>query len=82
MNVLDFVKKVWNSFTSKIQEAGKALGLVGAVAAASLTGTSAHAAALLTAPTLNTDDSVLVAGAVLGGLAIIWGIRAAIRLVR
>lgn len=52
------------------------IGLVGLMAV------QAQAAALLTAPTLNTDDSVLVAGAVLGGLAIIWGIRAAIRLVR
>lgn len=53
-----------------------------ALMALGLTFAQAQAAALLTAPTLNTDDSVLVAGAVLGGLAIIWGIRAAIRLVR
>lgn len=36
----------------------------------------------LTAPTLNTTDAIAVGGAVLAGLAIIWGVRAAIRMVK
>lgn len=36
----------------------------------------------LTAPTLNTADAIAVGGAVLAGLAIIWGVRAAIRMVK
>lgn len=42
----------------------------------------AQAADTLTAPTLNTTDAIAVGGAVLAGLAIIWGIRAAIRMVK
>ena len=38
--------------------------------------------AAITAPTLDTDDATTVAVAVLGGLAVIWGIKKAIGLLR
>lgn len=36
----------------------------------------------MTVPTLPTADAIAVAGAVLAGLVIIWGVKAAIRLIR
>ena len=42
--------------------------------------TAAQAQAALTVPTLDTGDTVEVAGAVLAGFAIIWGVKRAIGL--
>lgn len=52
------------------------------VAAGTVAIGTAQAQAAMTVPTLNTDDAMAVAGAVLGGLAIIWGGKAAIRFIR
>jgi len=56
---------------------GKTLGLV---AAAALTATQASAA--LVAPTFAADDAITVGTAVLGGLALIWGIKKAMQMAR
>lgn len=50
------------------------LGLVGLMAA--------QAQAALVAPVLDSADAITVGGAVVAGLAAIWGIRQAIYLVR
>lgn len=55
----------------------KGLIAVGVLVVAS---TSAHAA--ITPPILDSGDALIVGGAVLTGLAAIWGIRQAIYLVR
>jgi hypothetical protein len=44
--------------------------------------TAAQAQADLVAPTFSSDDAVTVGGAVLVGLALIWGIKQAIRMAR
>ena len=80
MNVLDFVKKVWSSFTSKVSEVGKALGLVGATVGATVMSTPAQAA--IVAPTFDSADAITVGTAVLTGLALIWAIKQAMRLAR
>ena len=56
---------------------GKTLGLV---AVAALTATQASAA--LVAPTFAADDAITVGTAVLGGLALIWGIKKAMQMAR
>ena len=56
----------------------KKLLSVGAV----VTVAASQAQAALVAPTLDTVDAVTVAGAVLAGLAVIWGVKKAIALVR
>jgi len=44
--------------------------------------TAAQAQAALTVPTLSTSDYEAVAGAVLVGLAVFWGIKKAISLIK
>ncbi|MDR2904746.1 MAG: hypothetical protein LBU73_02175 [Helicobacteraceae bacterium] len=43
---------------------------------------SAFAAPVLTAPTLSTEDFVVIAVAVLGALAVMWGIKKGLALLR
>lgn len=52
------------------------------VAAGAVALGTAQAQAALTAPVLDTSDAITVAGAVLTGLAVLWGIKVAIRLVK
>ena len=56
---------------------GKTLGLI---AVAALTATQASAA--LVAPVFAADDAITVGTAVLGGLALIWGIKKAMSMAR
>ena len=55
---------------------------VAAVAAGLMGASGAFADATLTAPTYDTANVVVVAGALLTGIAVIWGIRQAISLGR
>ena len=54
--------------------------ILGLIAVAALTATQASAA--LVAPTFAADDAITVGTAVLGGLALIWGIRKAMAMAR
>jgi len=70
-------QKISKKVSDKVKLSNKVL-----LAGSALVVTTTNSWGAITAPTLDTADATTVAVAVLGGLAVIWGIKKAIGLLR